>query len=727
MLTLEEMSGALPLSPDRALADPTEDRLGYAPFAKQLAYSVLRGCPADGLVVALHGAWGTGKSTALNFILHYVENDPDEDIAPLIVRFNPWWFAGHEDLVRRFFQQFVAAFSKTKATKQSLVKKLSAFSSVVSELPIPYAGSLGKTAKAALNAVEKADVVELKAELVALLASDARRVIVVVDDIDRLAAEEIRQLFQVIKAVADFPNVIYLLAFDQDAVVAALEASGTANGADYLEKIVQVPFALPPADSVQLQGMLVERLNRIIADTPSELCDQADWWNVYLDGIEPLIRKPRDVARLMNALSVTYPAVTGEVNAVDFIALETLRLFAPTAYDAIRASPEMFAGIGNRFGRGNLQAEQQFHNAWVNTVVNERDAVKKLVTRTFPRLQSVWSNTVFSDSSTVAWRKGLRACSPEVLPVYFRLTVTPGEVPAALVRATLADAADAKAFSKRLLDLTRERRADGHTRATSLLTRLRDYAEKDIPEAAIPTVLDALFDAGDELVRAGKPTTSPLDLGDEFRVGALVHILLRRLPKEHRASVLKPIFSERAGLVTMVRELVYLGGQHGKWGRNAANEEERLLQVDEVGALEQIALVRVRAAGADGSLWVSFAPPALLDTWSMFGDRDEVREFVRRRIEGDKELLSFLRYFVGKLHTTPITDRVGRTTLQLDPERVAEFADVELIAKRVDTFLTKSELSTDDRALLNAFVRGRKARERGEDPRRLDSDDDDEA
>jgi predicted KAP-like P-loop ATPase len=98
----------LPLSPDRALGNPAEDRLGLAPFAQQLARSILRGCPADGLVVALYGAWGTGKSTALNFILHYVEQDTEAQ-SPVIVRFNPWWFAG-----RRFAATF-AAFATAPA------------------------------------------------------------------------------------------------------------------------------------------------------------------------------------------------------------------------------------------------------------------------------------------------------------------------------------------------------------------------------------------------------------------------------------------------------------------------------------------------------------------------------------------------------------------------------------------------------------------------------------
>jgi predicted KAP-like P-loop ATPase len=164
------------LSADRALDDPGDDRLGYAPFAKQLARSVLQGCPADGLVVAVYGEWGTGKTTALNFIAHYLEQDEDP---PVIMRFNPWWFASHEDLVRRFFSQFEATFAKGKAKRKNLLSRLAAFSALVAEAPDPVFGAAGKAARTILSAVETTDVVELKASISRGLAKEATRMMAV--------------------------------------------------------------------------------------------------------------------------------------------------------------------------------------------------------------------------------------------------------------------------------------------------------------------------------------------------------------------------------------------------------------------------------------------------------------------------------------------------------------------------------------------------------------------
>ena len=127
----------------------------------------------------------------------------------------------------------------------------------------------------------------------------ATEILVMIDDIDRLTADEIRQLYRVIKSVADFPNVIYLLAFDKRVVINALEKTQDIPGAgeEYLEKIVQTPFELPIPDKNSLRSLLFEKLNLILTDTPEELFDKRYWLNVYFQGIDHFITTPRDVIR----------------------------------------------------------------------------------------------------------------------------------------------------------------------------------------------------------------------------------------------------------------------------------------------------------------------------------------------------------------------------------------------------------------------------------------------
>ena len=233
------------LSPDKPLIDPQDDQLGYALFARHLALSLIKMVPIDGFVAAIYGPWGSGKTTLLNFLFHYFQQaHPDEQ--PIIVPFNPWWFSGQERLAKHFFDQFQASLAANGVVTGNLAEKLSEFAAVVSELPatihIPYI-SIGNIAveftpmKPAIK-----NVVKLKMEITEELRKQPRRIFVTVDDIDRLNPEGIRQLFGLIKSIADFPNIVYLLAFDKRVVIEALRESQGISGENYLEKIVQSPF-----------------------------------------------------------------------------------------------------------------------------------------------------------------------------------------------------------------------------------------------------------------------------------------------------------------------------------------------------------------------------------------------------------------------------------------------------------------------------------------------------
>ena len=72
-----------------------------------------------------------------------------------------------------------------------------------------------------------------------------KKIIVVIDDIDRLTSSQIRDIFQLVKQVADFPNIVYVLVMDKEVVCSALEKVHNMDGNEYLEKIIQVPFEIP--------------------------------------------------------------------------------------------------------------------------------------------------------------------------------------------------------------------------------------------------------------------------------------------------------------------------------------------------------------------------------------------------------------------------------------------------------------------------------------------------
>jgi predicted KAP-like P-loop ATPase len=106
-----QMSGddSLKLSDDAPKQNPwLEDRLGFKPFAERLSKVILSLEVPNGYVIGLHGEWGSGKSTAINFVKAFLDkhNVEAEDEASRIeiLDFRPWIVSGHQDLITAFFK-----------------------------------------------------------------------------------------------------------------------------------------------------------------------------------------------------------------------------------------------------------------------------------------------------------------------------------------------------------------------------------------------------------------------------------------------------------------------------------------------------------------------------------------------------------------------------------------------------------------------------------------------
>ncbi|MEG4589516.1 P-loop NTPase fold protein [Microcoleus sp. MOSTC5] len=694
-------------SADNALIEPKKDRLGYAPFAKHLADSICQMNFPEGFVIAVYGSSGFGKSTLLNFLTCYLKQKPESE-QPIIVPFNPWFFSGGEDITRRFIGQLQAILSQFKAVPKGILGRITNLAKAVSEIPIPYAQASKAIVK--LFDDKEKETSDLKEEVEDTLEKQHPRIVVTIDDIDRLSAEEISQLFHLIKAIPNFTNVVYLLVFDREVVINTLADTQPLPGQIYLDQIVQASFELPLPDKTSLRTLLFEKLNGIVTDAPKPLFNQNRWGNVYLQGIDHFISNPRDIARLTNILTVTYPAVKGEVNPVDFIAIESLRTFRPKIYDIIRKNPQFFAGNADAKGSliQTLDEIKDFHDSWVTKFEDDEDKepVKRLLLQLFPKLEAVWHNTYSRAQYESIWSKQLRICSLDIFPKYFRLVLTQDEFSHAEIKAIFALAKDAKAFGENLVELAHQKRSDGTTQVRAFLERLEDYPEKEIPTDCIPSIVKALFDVGDQLLPPEDEPQGMFDFGNDMRIERLISRLLRRIDEQARFETLKEAMSNGNALSIIVREVAALGQEQGKYGAEEFIPAEEWLQsVEHLKELEGIALKRLRDAAQQNFLLQSPKLSENLHYWQSWAGEEEVQQWLEKTIDDDEGLVNFLEKLLQKDFSEDGSNETQKTGYKLDFNWLEPYVEPSAIVERMSRLDETIDLTEDRKNAIAQFIR----------------------
>ena len=428
---------------------------------------------------------------------------------------------------------------------------------------------------------------------------------------------------------------------------------------------------------------------------------------MFLDGIDHFLETPRDSVRLLNALQVTYPAVRGEVNAVDFVAVETLRVFCPTVYEAIRTNPQMFIGHTE-----NHQADgtKVFYKSLLEQVPEkDREAVKDLLARIFPKAHKVWRNVGHGASWEQSWRKDLRVCSESVFPVFFRLSLPDGGLSRLEMEALLAAATDAAAFRDALLTLSREPipKTAPVSKLRSALERLEDFTERDIPAEHIVPLLTGLFDAADALVAMEPERKVGLwSLGLDNQIGRLMFLLIRRLPEPDRFALQCDLVTHGGGIETILHEVAVLGQQHGKFtSRPAEPDEACILTAQHLADLEALAVERLRAVATSGQLMSMRRPVALLFMWREWSGTDEAREWAQRLTASDEGLLSVLEKVISKVRSQSDGSYAVIEYDRIDPRGLEPLLPVAFTEERVRVLAERQDIPDGQRKVAQLYLK----------------------
>lgn len=446
-------------SDDAPIRNHRGDRFGRWPFAERVASVIATRSDPSSIVVGIYGPWGDGKTSVINMMIEALEAHENTIVIP----FNPWNFESEGQLIRAFFDTLADGIGKSLSTRaEELGQFLAKYGGVLSFASLPFGVDAGAATTAIAEKLSNVELDALKARVSTILVEAGKRVVVFVDDIDRLDRGEIHAILKLIKLSASFQNTAYVLAFDAEVVAASLgERYGSgdiAAGRSFVEKIIQIPLHLPDAELPDLRELAFEGVDEVLSAHSIGLSEDEveEFVRHFQDGILPAIRTPRQAKRYINAIRFAVPLLKGEVRVVDQLLLEGLRTVYPDLYLSIRANQDTYTGRSASIGLGDGKKQKEAATTTVEAGLKglsgpEREAAVHLLKALFPRLEAVFGNTAYGQDWDSTWAKERRVASDDYFRRYFQYAVpsrdvSDGDVDEFIRSANAGDARTVAAF-----------------------------------------------------------------------------------------------------------------------------------------------------------------------------------------------------------------------------------------------------------------------------------------
>lgn len=322
------------------------DKLNFKPFAKKVATSILNYNQDETLIFSIEGRWGSGKTSLINLIENEIKNEVE------ILHFNPWLLTDINQVIKLFFDELtkVLSYSSFKVKFNKDIKKdLKTLANILLPekitIKVPLI-SIGYKPKDVLLSNNEQTLEKIKSNINGYLKKLDKKIVIIIDDIDRLTDNETEFIFRLTKGIADFDNLIYILLYDKTIVSKSLQTFKQENGEKYLEKIVQYSISVPKPHKLTLYDLLSEKLDSIIVKLKSDgheiFFDKDKWYYIVNKVFPKFILTIRDINSIMNIISFEYPTIVEDVNLSDFFLISLFKIKNNSLYEEIQNNSDKF-------------------------------------------------------------------------------------------------------------------------------------------------------------------------------------------------------------------------------------------------------------------------------------------------------------------------------------------------------------------------------------------------
>jgi predicted KAP-like P-loop ATPase len=712
---------------DAPILTPEDDRFGIDRFAQALAKSFKDLESPIGATIAINGPWGSGKSSAVNLIRYNLKDDVEGGKLELI-DFRCWWFRGEEALTLVFLQTLNASLQKSLSDKaKELIPRLGktllqAGPVVGPAINIATGGIWGALTAGSMDFAKRffsegESIEKLFQRLSKALDEQDKRFLVVIDDIDRLTPNEALLIFRLVKSVGRLPNVMYLLVFDRELAEKAVMEMYPSEGPHFLEKIIQASFELPLPARDDLNMAALSQIDTFCG-LPKDRSQLLRFMNIFYDGVSPYLNTPRDLARLSNAMSVSWPAVGKEVNVGDYVTLEVMRLFEPLLYNAIRTNKDKVCGVRSRYGKHEDPTKEI--EGFLKLVPEKRhDYARLALMRLFPRFENVG----YSDGFLEKWEAQRCVCTDKHFDTYFRMGIGDDTLPITEIEEFLERAGDGDFVKQAFRKARNSIRRNGKSKVPLLFDEINVHASR-IEKSKFQPLISAIFEIADDIYREEDRERGGFSIGDNY---LRIHWLIRKLTfercdLEERSGVfLAACHNAQVGwLVDFTRSAI--SDILPREGREKEPLEKCLVSEKYIPKVKEFAIGAIESAAANGQLLFNPQLPYILFQWKDFvGDGGvNVKAWTAKQLKNDQAVSMLAKAFTGESWTqgmgmAGLGDRVAMRDTRASVSGLDQIMDVSEFRRRLEEIEKSEPFDKEQKESVLVFLEAWRKQETGND------------
>lgn len=741
---------------DTAIIKDDEDKLERGRFVEHLYKSLENWKSKDCLTVSINGEWGSGKTSIINLLKEKIANEIT------IIDFNPWLYSNKNNLTEEFFGSLIKKLKiKDKKRYKELSEKLKLYiklfeifpskkeiinigsiiliiiglfgifiphiillkfiikykshiwitsslfivAGFINNLILKFSNYFGQQAKVKTKPLD-----EIKNEISKEIKE---KLIIIIDDIDRLNKKEIEEIFRLIRINADFSNIIYILLYDKNIIAKSLDnLQEGVNGQEYLKKIIQVEFDIPFINKDIILKIFIEELIQVIYDLPNPEkiiepfnSNEFYWNNIRESCVTLFIKNIRDIKRFINSFKfntlLLFTKKEIEVNLIDAIAIEAIRVFLPEYYNKIKqnkslfldSQPQNFVEYVTRSSDKEKYKKERVEkiNETLTLIGDEyRDNLKELICQLFPQLGKLYEKA--KDTNPQNWNRNLRVCSEKYFDRYFAFSLEPEEINEYELKRILRSTKNQKLFQKHLENYLKKNKLKQVLIGIQNYIYDQEYFHKDI----IKQVFIVFSNLSDKI---------PYENFNYFSMPTLSYLI------DISQRLLTQVTNLEIGCYSLLSEIIYeskgiylsLEIISLELKSREENPNYRRLNISEENLQELKELCILKIKSDINFLMEHPYYTKIVDFYKNYGDLCTYNNYINKLLNSHDDLLPFLTKFLHpqEKHITYYYSINEETYFYIYD--LNNYIDVEIIKIIVDKIISNPEIYQKNKNLIDRF------------------------